>query len=489
MTALISPKPRGGKPGRKTATRDASVALLTWWVLMFAGAPAVAKPNVAKLADKCSVQGKQSACAELANLARSSKDSAVRLEAVSRLSDQVALAAIADRDEEPSVRQAAAERLKDQSSLAMVAAEAPDAKIRAIAAKKLTDQASLAKIATGDSDGEVRQAAVARVVDSSLLGKVAVDAQDANIRNAAVRKLKDQTLLAKIAVEDKEANVRQSAVANVANQASLSQIALNSQDARVRAAAATKLTDQDLLARIAREDKEDIVVSAAREATQRIQQESSVGRDVSDLLIDHKIQVLARGNGINQVLLEVKSLVNYPLAVNVPIGTFFSPASADVQHMVATSAGSVRLAPGGSGRVFVNAACADRGRSIPYNGDSFSAISRSPGQEDLAKLMSALGRGQLQIDQATMQAAVWIITGDADYDGLGTLISGRANFYPLLSGDRVIREYQAAHAMKICADAMIDIAKKKIWQDRARILSGLKRDQKDDVISWLERQQ
>lgn len=69
------------------------------------------------------------------------------------------------------------------------------------------------------------------------------------------------------------------------------------------------------------------------------------------------------------------------------------------------------------------------------------------------------------------QAAVWIVTDNADYDDLGTLVS--RPIYQIFGGTRIINEYEAARAMKICDEAGIDITRKAIWRDREEIIKGL----------------
>jgi hypothetical protein len=81
------------------------------------------------------------------------------------------------------------------------------------------------------------------------------------------------------------------------------------------------------------------------------------------------------------------------------------------------------------------------------------------------------------------QAAVWIVTDNADYGDLGILVSSPS--WQPFGGTRVIQEYEAARAMKICEEAGIDIAQKAIWRDRQEILSGLK---DDGLKRWLGRE-
>lgn len=94
--------------------------------------------------------------------------------------------------------------------------------------------------------------------------------------------------------------------------------------------------------------------------------------------------------------------------------------------------------------------------------------------------MPALGRAR--VDTATRQAAVWIVTDNADYSDLGILVASQFGF----GGSRVIKELEAAHAMWICDEAGIDITQKAIWKDRRRIISGLKDDRRG-LRTWLEK--
>ena len=82
---------------------------------------------------------------------------------------------------------------------------------------------------------------------------------------------------------------------------------------------------------------------------------------------------------------------------------------------------------------------------------------------------------------AVRQAAVWIVTDNANYDALGTLVE---SFGPVaFGGTRVINEEEAARAMQICVAAGINITHKAIWRDRGTIL---KRVQDASLRKWLQ---
>jgi hypothetical protein len=141
--------------------------------------------------------------------------------------------------------------------------------------------------------------------------------------------------------------------------------------------------------------------------------------------------------------------------------------------MVATGEKKAYLTTDKWQNISMPAACANRPKDIPGDDDSFS-IQRSPNQEELVLLMPVLNKSGA--GTTTKQAAVWIITDNADYDDLGILVSDPGNV-------RAIGPESTARAMKICAEAGIDITLKKIWEDRKIILSGLP---EGELKNWLK---
>jgi hypothetical protein len=128
--------------------------------------------------------------------------------------------------------------------------------------------------------------------------------------------------------------------------------------------------------------------------------------------------------------------------------------------------------------VGLSASCANIWRNTPNSDDTF-LLRRSPHQTELAMLMPVLARSAASDEIA--QAAVWIVTDNADYSDLGVLVSGFGGF-----GPRVILEKEAAIAMKICQKEGIDIQTKKIWEDHERIYWWLEVD--DPARKWIETQ-
>jgi hypothetical protein len=193
--------------------------------------------------------------------------------------------------------------------------------------------------------------------------------------------------------------------------------------------------------------------------------------DFFELLAARQIEAQAVGDNIRAVSLSVRRLVPRAMLIRVPAGSFFVPANESSQNMVTTADSRIELIDDGWKSVGVSVACANRSRHIPNSHDTFT-IKRAPEQVELARLASLLNESN--VEYATKQAAVWIVTDDATYGDLGTLV--------LQFGGRVIGASQTAEAMQLCDKVGIDITRKAIWKDRDQILAGL---EASTVKDWL----
>jgi|SRR5208337_3485210 len=200
------------------------------------------------------------------------------------------------------------------------------------------------------------------------------------------------------------------------------------------------------------------------------------GRNITELIADKKIEVKAGGSGIQGVSLSIHRLVNSPIKVIIPVGTFFVAGKGSVQNMVTRQENNVILLNDSWYHLNISAACANRPRAIPQGGDSFS-VQLSPQSKDLERLMPELLKARATF--AVEQAAIWIVTDNANYSELGTLVS-RSQFQ--VTGSRVINEIDVARAMKICDSAGINIIRKAIWRDRYLVMGGV---QDETLKSWI----
>ncbi len=191
------------------------------------------------------------------------------------------------------------------------------------------------------------------------------------------------------------------------------------------------------------------------------------GIDIVDALDQGKLEARTEGSGIRTVTLSVRRLTSYPLRVRIPAGSFFV-AHTRAQNMVARSATSVWLADDDWTSLEVPAACANRSRAIPASRDSFD-VQRGPHQEELRRLMAKLAPSGA--DFPVQQAAVWIITDDADYSALGILVERSLGQF--FGGTRVIRESQAVRAMQLIEESGLGLQRRAIWRDRERLHASL----------------
>lgn len=203
-----------------------------------------------------------------------------------------------------------------------------------------------------------------------------------------------------------------------------------------------------------------------READARATLANIAPRDLFDLIQEGKIEAHGTGAGIESISLTLHNTTPYWLTVLIPAGTFMVARDASAQNMVATEAQTFRVSPQSDMEVSVDAACANRPRDIPEGDDQF-VIARTPPQADLARLMPVLANAQAPY--AVRQAAVWILSDDADYGDLGVLVQSVNGF----GGSRVILAPETALAMQIIDGAGIDITRRAIWRDRGDVLEQL----------------
>lgn len=177
---------------------------------------------------------------------------------------------------------------------------------------------------------------------------------------------------------------------------------------------------------------------------------------------DNKVIVELTGAGIQHVEGRIKKLAqNGPLTVSVPIGTVFVPGSG-VQEMVTINPTTIDLTQADYAHFFVDVACSNLHLSIPQESATFQGIYGSPRQNELLQVLQALHRANASYP--TIQAAVWIITDNATFDELGTLITTGQR--------RLVGEREAIQAMMVIGDAGVNLGDRAISRDIYRICAS-----------------
>jgi hypothetical protein len=202
-----------------------------------------------------------------------------------------------------------------------------------------------------------------------------------------------------------------------------------------------------------------------------------LGRDFRELVAEGRLEVEFKGNDIQEVEARLRRRAAEPLKVRIPVGTYLEAGNASTQNMVVTEDVPLSLEGDEWVSVSVPVACANQAKGVPGKRDTFRAAD-SPESRDLVHLMPVLD--DARVPYPVRQAAVWIVTDDADYGVLSRLVSRPASW--TIGGTRLIREREMARAMQICTQAGIDLEAKAIWADREQILAGL---EAGELREWL----
>ena len=397
----------------------------------------------------------------LAVLAKDEKFFFLRSNIVGRLTDQRLLAEFArNPNEQQPVRCTAVRNLTDELALAAVAKNDDDPHVRKLALSKIASgpQAALADIAKTAENGDAAFAVVEKITDQGLLAEIAVASKHGQVRSGALERIKDSQALDGLARHvGASPDTRLLAVWRLADKLLLSALAQNAPDERVRRAAAGKLSTN------------------AQGAVER-------GK-FADLINEGKLLAEINGDSIRNLRITLRKLAPHPLEVTIPTGTYFVCDNPAAQNMVSTTDVTLVLR-GDTQSTGVPVACANKPKDIPGERDAFT-LGTLPNAGELEKLMAVLGRKA--VSYHTKQAAVWIVTHNADYSDLGSLrtVSQYTPRIPGVAyGTRSIAEPEAAEAMRLCDEAGIDIKTKSIWSDREKILAGLKTG---ELKNWLKR--
>jgi hypothetical protein len=181
--------------------------------------------------------------------------------------------------------------------------------------------------------------------------------------------------------------------------------------------------------------------------------------DLVDLIAQHKVEVEIEGGGIQAIAVKLRPTARQaqPIEVTIPVGTYFVARNSATQNMVSIEPDSALIVGNSWVAAYVGVACANRARKTPGVEDRFS-VRRLPQQGELAMAVKALDRAEAPYP--IVQAAVWIITDNATLADMSILLSHQEGS---VNSHRVIGEDEAARAMKILADAGINIKRKAIW--------------------------
>lgn len=207
----------------------------------------------------------------------------------------------------------------------------------------------------------------------------------------------------------------------------------------------------------------------------RVTQRPNQG-DVFELLENRKIGVYVSGSGIDKIRICVRNLTSTDVGVIIPAGTICAAQNVNYQNMLITE--SVTLALSYNQKLIcetVKCACMNMHKRIPeflHNVEYIISKPLNVKDDALAKLANVLDLKSPT--PSVRQAAVWILTDNANFSDLGTLVVGPASPLPGLAPPspsvRSISALDAVNAMMIIDSSNIDITKKSIWTDRKKLV-------------------
>ena len=153
------------------------------------------------------------------------------------------------------------------------------------------------------------------------------------------------------------------------------------------------------------------------------------------------------GSNITQLKLEVKNLTGTARRIWLNYGLWFDCIDPYKQNMLLVSSSTFRVKAGETKTVYPSVAGMNIERSVPNGDDTFTLdeLGDSSIHSRLLRALDAFDRAENAGNPysfAVKQAAVWIITGGADYESLGIITSAD-------TGQRLIgeSEYQTALAI------------------------------------------
>jgi len=203
----------------------------------------------------------------------------------------------------------------------------------------------------------------------------------------------------------------------------------------------------------------------------------SSAQDLITLITAGKVKVEPKFNTLQSVGINIRKTVLYPIIVQIPEATLFVNYDESSQNMVTTSEEKLSLTNNEKQTVTIAAACYWT-KEYDVDENTFKVI-KAPCQHELSNLIKVVKK--TGTDFAELQAAIWIITVNANYDDLNKLIT-----YGEPSGKRIINEREVLGALKLCSEAGINIFCRSIWSDKKEIFDGAQGEEYKNIMRYLE---
>jgi hypothetical protein len=197
------------------------------------------------------------------------------------------------------------------------------------------------------------------------------------------------------------------------------------------------------------------------------------GRHILDFIDEEKINVLFNNASITNIGLTIENKCWYPIKIHIPRGTVLLTGDNNYQDMLCYMDQTIEI---GSQRtksdIMIPVVCMNLPKKIPQTGMAF-IFQRQTQNIELNEFISFLSHldkdslytmtGLYAISYGIMQAAVWIITDNADDYDLQKLVT--SNQYNRNSFYKTLTLWDKANAINVLYKSEIDLQSKRIRFD------------------------
>ena len=177
------------------------------------------------------------------------------------------------------------------------------------------------------------------------------------------------------------------------------------------------------------------------------------GVDIFRLVDEKRVSTAIKGGGLTRAQVTLINNGDSAVSVMIPSAIMFVSRNPEIQNMVTTSATLVALKPNETKSLSVPVASANLPRRAPGSSSELflEQVADQPALKRIVWHMQAV-----ELPFEVRQAAVWIVTDDATYQGLSRLDTMRPGY--------------AMHALRLLEESGIKLGRFSIWHGGARLL-------------------
>lgn len=194
----------------------------------------------------------------------------------------------------------------------------------------------------------------------------------------------------------------------------------------------TRQREEERQRRITAREERDKDRASKSESASKLQLTTSV-LTIGSAKTQNLAELEVRGSGLQHMDLEVESLSEQPLEIEIDAGVVFKSDESSVQNMVCVDSMRVPVSPYQIAHRRVRVACANMWRSVPTMQNNFQVVEMHD-SENLQRLLNSKAFQQCN-DPYLMQYAVWTITDNPPSMYMVTISTGSLASIGL--GDRI----------------------------------------------------